>query len=73
MTTNRPIRKQSDDDHAAETAAVEKAVRESAREAVLMHKRAGYPAVGWKGGRVVWVPPDQIEVNDDQNGVREIS
>jgi hypothetical protein len=49
----------------AESAAVEAAVREAVREALLMHKRLGNPVVTWIDGRVVWVPPEQIPVDDD--------
>lgn len=58
----------SDDDQLSLAKAIEKAVQESAREAVLMHKRAGFPVVGWKDGHIVWVQPDQIEIVDDRNG-----
>jgi len=31
------------------------------REAILDHKRAGNPIAEWRDGRVVLVPPEQIE------------
>ena len=48
----------------AESDAVEAAVREAVREALLMHKRLGNPIATWKDGRVVWIPADQIPVED---------
>jgi hypothetical protein len=48
----------------AETDAVEAAVRESVREALLMHKRLGNPVATWHDGKVVLVPADQIPVSD---------
>ncbi len=30
-----------------------------------MHKRLGDPVVGWKDGKVVWVPAEEIEVDDE--------
>ncbi len=49
----------------AEAAAVETAVREAVRDALRMHKRLGNPVVTWEDGRVVWVSPEQIPVDDD--------
>ena len=48
----------------AETDAVEAAVQESVREALLMHKRLGNPVATWENGQVVWIPADQIPVDD---------
>lgn len=44
----------------AEAEAVEAAVQEAVREALLAHKRAGNPVFGRLNGRVGWVPPDEI-------------
>jgi hypothetical protein len=44
--------------------AIEVAIRESVREALLMHKRLGLPVVTWQDGKVVWIPADQISVDD---------
>ena len=49
----------------AEAAAVEKAVQEAVREALLDHKRAGNPVATWKDGRVVWIPPEEIPVDEE--------
>ncbi|HTU23869.1 MAG TPA: hypothetical protein VMF30_00640 [Pirellulales bacterium] len=48
----------------AEGEAVEAAVREAVREALLMHKRLGNPVATWENGQVVWIPADQIPVDD---------
>jgi hypothetical protein len=32
---------------------------------VLRHKKLGEPIVIWRDGKVVWVPPEEIEVPDD--------
>jgi hypothetical protein len=50
----------------ADAAAVEAAVGEAVREALLMHKRLGNPVASWRDGRVVWIPADQIPVDDVQ-------
>lgn len=35
------------------------------REALLQHKRAGNPIVVWRNGRVEWVQPEDIPVEDE--------
>jgi hypothetical protein len=37
------------------------AIGDAVQEAIRDHKRAGNPIAGWRDGRVVVVPPDQIE------------
>ncbi|HEX2172219.1 MAG TPA: hypothetical protein VHL09_07220 [Dehalococcoidia bacterium] len=44
---------------------IEEVLGEAVREALLDHKRARNPIAGWKDGRVVIIPPDEIPVNDD--------
>jgi len=43
---------------------IEAALRRAAREAAILHKRAGVPLVIWKDGKVVNVPPEEIEIPD---------
>jgi len=64
MTATHGNDPQSLDQLLAESAAVETAVRESVREALLMHKRLGNPVAAWQDGRVVWIPADQIPVDE---------
>lgn len=42
--------------------ALVKAARQAVREALLQHKRSGNPVVVTKKGRIVVIPPDQIDV-----------
>lgn len=42
-------------------AAVERAVR----KALLVYKKLGNPVATWRDGMVVWIPPEEIEVDDD--------
>lgn len=44
---------------------VDEAIRKAIRDALLMHKRMGDPVVGWKDGKVVWIPADQIDVEEE--------
>lgn len=45
------------------------AVRKTVRAAVEDHKRAGNPVAGWRDGKVVIVPPEEIVV-PDENAVK---
>ena len=47
----------------SEADAVDEAARLAVREALLAHKRAGRSISAWKDGRVVIIPPEQIEVD----------
>ncbi len=38
------------------------AVRDGAREAVIMHKRLGNPIADWRDGKVVIIQPEDIEI-----------
>lgn len=44
--------------------AIEKIFRRAVREALLQHKRAGNPVAGWKDGKVVVIPPEDIPVQE---------
>jgi hypothetical protein len=44
----------------ADRAAMERALRQAVREAVLRHKRLGQPIAVWRDGRVVEIPPEEI-------------
>ncbi len=37
---------------------------EAVQQALLHHKRAGNPIAVWRDGRVVWIPPEEIAVDD---------
>jgi hypothetical protein len=47
------------------------AARSAVARALFMKKRLGLSAVAWKDGRIVVIPPEQIEVDENllkQNG-----
>jgi hypothetical protein len=62
-----------DDEFLAEVEAVEAAVQQAVKEALRMHKLAGNPVAEWKDGRVVWVPAEQIDVEDESTDAPETS
>jgi hypothetical protein len=45
--------------------AIDEALRLAARDARRLHKALGNPMATWRDGRVVWVPPEDIEVDDE--------
>lgn len=47
-----------------EGSAVDEAMREAARHALLTHKRAGHPIASWRDGKVVVIPAEEIEVEE---------
>jgi hypothetical protein len=52
-----------------DTRLIEAALRRAVREALLDHKRAGNPVPVGRDGRVVWIAPEDIEV-DPADGAR---
>ena len=46
---------------------VDRAMRRAVKEALLRHKRAGVPAVGWRSGKVVLVEPAQIKASANRS------
>ena len=44
---------------------IDRALKEAVRLALLEHKRAGNPIAEWRDGKVVWVPPEEIEVDEE--------
>ena len=44
---------------------MERALKEAVRKALLQHKRAGNPVVTWRNGKVVWVEPKDIDVEEE--------
>jgi hypothetical protein len=48
----------------SEVRAIEAAMREAVRDALLVHKRAGLPVATWRDGQVVWIPASEIPVED---------
>lgn len=45
--------------------AIDEALREAARDARRLHKALGNPMATWQDGQVVWVQPEDIEIDDD--------
>ena len=43
---------------------IDAALAKAVREALLQHKRAGNPIAVWRDGQVVWIPPEEIEVDE---------
>jgi hypothetical protein len=41
---------------------IEEAINRGVREALLRHKQAGNPIAVWRDEKVVWIAPEDIEV-----------
>ena len=44
---------------------VDEAMARGIRQAMLRHKRLGESVVGWRDGRPVLIPPEQIPVTEE--------
>jgi hypothetical protein len=44
------------------------AINEGVRAALLDHKRTGNPIAVWRDGQVVWIPPEEIPVDEHDIG-----
>ncbi|HWK09057.1 MAG TPA: hypothetical protein VNR64_03340 [Vicinamibacterales bacterium] len=44
---------------------IDEALREAARDARRLHKALGNPMATWKDGQVVWIQPEDIDIDDD--------
>ncbi len=53
---------------ASQSAAVEAAVKLAVRDALVQHKRAGNPICTWRDGKVVWIPAEEIQIDEGPNG-----
>jgi hypothetical protein len=47
----------------AEGTQVDAAIRDAMRDVRMLHKRMGVPLVGWKDGKRIEIPPDQIVID----------
>ena len=45
--------------------AMEAAMQRGVRKALRIHKALRNPIAVWENGKVVWIPPEKIEVEDD--------
>jgi len=50
----------------AEGTEIDRALREAVRQALIRHKRLGQSVVVWQDGKTVWLTPDQIPVDLDE-------
>jgi hypothetical protein len=60
---NRPSTRPPEE-RVADVAGMLQAMDLAVREALALHKRAGNAVPVWREGRVVWIPPEDIPVDD---------
>ncbi len=51
----------------AEGAAIDQALRQGVRQAMLRHRQLGLPIAEWRNGKVVWIPPQEIPLPKDNS------
>jgi hypothetical protein len=51
----------------AEGTQIDRAIRKATIEAVRAHKAAGNPVATWQAGKVVWIAPEQLVIEDDES------
>jgi hypothetical protein len=49
-------------------ARVNKALHDAVQKALRIHKLMGVPAIVWRDGKVVAIPPKEIKLADESNG-----
>lgn len=50
----------------AEGIPIDRALAAAVREALRHHKQAGNPVVEWRDGAMHWIPPEEIELSDEE-------
>lgn len=43
---------------------ITRTLSKAVNEALLQHKKAGNPVVSWKDGKIIWIQPEDIPVED---------
>jgi hypothetical protein len=41
---------------------IDRVLQQAVQEAVLRHRKAGFPVSAWRDGKVVWIPPEEIPI-----------
>ncbi len=49
----------------AEVTPITDGINEGIRDAMIRHQRLGQSVVAWRDGKVVWLKPHEIPVDDD--------
>ena len=60
--TERPSVSRSLGERLGDVTQIQDALTRAVRDAMLRHKQAGNPVAEWRDGRVVWVAPEDIPV-----------
>jgi hypothetical protein len=49
---------------------VERAMQKAVRESLRKHKQAGNPVAEWRDGKVVWIPPEKLQIRTNPSSDR---
>jgi hypothetical protein len=60
--TDRSVSYRTAEERMNDVDAITAAMQEAVHEALLMHKKLGYPIATWRDGQVVWIEPEDIPV-----------
>jgi hypothetical protein len=52
----------------ANSAFIERVLRQAVQQALLRHRQAGFPISEWRDGKIVWIPPEAIPVPQPPEG-----
>lgn len=66
MTTSRGDRPLAGD-RTFDPIRIQEILGRAVREALLRHKQAGNPVAVWRDGRVEWIAPEDIPVDDPED------
>lgn len=58
--------KKSIDELSNDGSEIDKALQSAVKEALLKHKAAGNPIASWKDGKVIWIQPEDIPIEDNK-------
>ncbi len=56
------------DEFFADNERMSKAMGHAVQQALRVHKALGHPIVAWRDGKVVQIPPEEIELESNGNG-----
>lgn len=47
------------------TVLINAAIAKGVREAMIKHKQAGKPIVVWRDERIIWIPAEEIQIENE--------
>jgi hypothetical protein len=63
---DQPLREKSVEELFEDGTEIDEALRQAVREALIVHKKLGHSIVVWEDGKLQWIPPEEIDVEDGE-------